>query len=172
MTPAQQPSSTTTSVNELVIQRVFDAPRELVWKAWTEPEHLRRWWGPKGYAAPVARMDLRVGGKYLLCMRSPEGQDFYSTGVYQKIDPPNELVFTDSFADADGNVVSADYYGMGADFPRELLVQITFEDLDGKTRMTLRHRPLPAGAIAEQTGAGWNESFDKLEKSLVNGWNG
>jgi uncharacterized protein YndB with AHSA1/START domain len=166
---ASPQASTTLTADELVITRVFDAPRELVWKAWTDPQHLQRWWGPKGYSAPVAEVDLRVGGKYLLAMRSPEGQDFYSTGTYQKIDPPNELVYTDSFADAQGNVVTADYYGMAADFPRELVVRITFEEDEGKTRMTLRHAGMPMGDMAEQTGAGWNESFDKLAESLANG---
>jgi uncharacterized protein YndB with AHSA1/START domain len=169
MSPTDPQASTTVTAGALVITRVFDAPRELVWKAWTDPEHLMRWWGPTGYTAPVARVDLRVGGKYLLAMRSPEGQDFYSTGTYQKVEPPSELVYTDSFADADGNVVTADYYGMDASFPRELVVRVTFEEHGGKTRMTLRHAGLPAGEMAEQTGAGWNESFDKLAETLVNG---
>jgi uncharacterized protein YndB with AHSA1/START domain len=151
---------------ELIITRVFDAPRELVWKAWTEPERLRRWWGPKGYTTPVCLVDLRVGGKYLICMRSPDGQDTYLTGVYLKIDPPNEIAYTDSFADEQGNVVSAAHYGMSADFPLELHVTVTFEDQGGKTKMTLRHAGFPAGEVSDQAGAGWNESFDKLAESL------
>jgi uncharacterized protein YndB with AHSA1/START domain len=99
MTQAKQ------DTQELVITRIFDAPRELVWKAWTDPQQLMRWWGPKDFTSPLSEIDLRVGGKYLFCMRSPEGQDFYSTGVYLIIDPPNEIVFTDSFADENGNVV-------------------------------------------------------------------
>jgi uncharacterized protein YndB with AHSA1/START domain len=152
--------------DELFITRVFDAPRELVWKAWTDPKHLQRWWGPKDFTAPACQIDFRVGGKYLFCMRSPEGKDYWSTGVYREIVPLERIVCTDSFADEQGNVVSATYYGMSRDFPLEMLVTVTFEDQAGKTKMTLKHTNLPAGDMAEQTGAGWNESFDKLAKSL------
>ncbi|MCI0649659.1 MAG: SRPBCC domain-containing protein [Chloroflexi bacterium] len=158
--------ATNSAERELVITRIFDAPRELVWKAWTEPEQLRHWWGPKSFTLPVCQVDLRVGGKYLFCMRSPDGQNYYSTGVYQKIDPPNEFVCTDSFADEKGNVVPASHYGLDEDFPLELQVTVTFEEIGGKTKMTLKHVGLPAGETAEQTAAGWNESFDKLAESL------
>ena len=70
---------------ELTITRIFDAPRELVWKAWTEPGRMMRWWGPKGFTSPVCKIDLRVGGEYLNAMRSPEGQEFWSKGVYREI---------------------------------------------------------------------------------------
>jgi uncharacterized protein YndB with AHSA1/START domain/dihydrofolate reductase len=153
--------------SEIVIARVFDAPRELVWKAWTDPEHLRRWWGPKNFTSPVCKIDLRVGGKYLSSMRSPEGQEFWSTGVYREIVPPERLVMTDSFADKEGNVVPASHYGMSGDWPLELLVTVTFEDVGSKTRMTLRHEGIPAGKMSEDTKAGWNESFDKLADELA-----
>ena len=151
---------------ELVITRVFDAPRELVWKAWTEPERLMQWWGPKGFTSPVCKIDLRVGGKYLSCMRSPEGKDYWSTGVYREVVEPERIVCTDSFADEHGNVVPATHYGMSPDFPLEMLVTVTFEEHEGKTKMTLRHVGIPAGEMSELTGAGWNESFDKLAESL------
>ena len=152
--------------DELIITRIFDAPRELVWQAWTDPEHIRRWWGPKDFTAPACRIDFRVGGKYLFCMRSPDGKDYWSTGVYREIVPLERIVCTDSFADEQGNVVPATYYGMSPDFPLEMLVTVTFEDQAGKTKMTLKHSGLPAGEMSEQTGAGWNESFDKLAASL------
>jgi uncharacterized protein YndB with AHSA1/START domain len=151
---------------ELIITRIFDAPRELVWKAWTEPEQLMRWWGPKSFTSPVCKIDLRVGGVYLYCMRSPEGQDYWNTGVYKEIIPMERLVYTDSFADEKGNVVPATHYGMSADFPFELLVTVAFEELDGKTKMTLRHVGIPAGEMSDLTAASWNESFDKLSESL------
>lgn len=158
--------ATNAGAREIVITRVFDAPRELVWRAWTEPEHLMRWWGPKGYTSPACKIDLRVGGKYLFCMRSSEGQEFWSTGVYREIVPPERLVMTDSFADKDGNVVPASHYGFGEDFPLELQVTLTFEEQEGKTKMTLRHVGFPAGEMSEMAGQGWNESFDKLAESL------
>ena len=160
---------TTSTKQELVITRVFDAPRELVWRAWTEPEQVMRWWGPKGYTSPACEIDLRVGGRYLWCMRSPEGQDLWSTGVYREIVPLERIVCTNSFADENGNVVPASHYGITADLPLELLTTVTFEELDGKTKLTLKHSiPVP---VAEQVGAreGWNESFDKLAESLARG---
>lgn len=151
---------------EIVITRIFDAPRELVWKAWTDPKHFVRWWGPKDYTCPFCQMDLRVGGKYLNCMRSPDGQEYWSTGVYHEIIPMERIVFTDCFADEQGTVVPATHYGMSADFPLEMLVTVIFEDSGSKTKMTLKHVDLPIGEMTEQTGAGWNESFDKLAESL------
>jgi uncharacterized protein YndB with AHSA1/START domain len=159
---------------ELIITRIFDAPRSLVWKAWTEAEHLMRWWGPKKFTAPLCKIDFREGGVYLSCMRSPEGQDFWSTGTYKEIVPFERIVCTDSFADEKGNVVPASHYGMpGDDWPLELMVTIVFEDLDGlpvgkagKTKMTLTHVGFPAGQMSELCEAGWNESFDKLAESL------
>lgn len=160
-------SDTKTEAREIVITRIFDAPRKLVWKAWTNPEHLMRWWGPKDFTSPVCKVDLRVGGKYLYCMRSKEGQEFWSTGTYKEIVPLERLVCSDSFADEKGNVVPASHYGMpGDNWPLELMVTITFEDLRGKTKMTLTHSGIPSGQMKEMTGVGWNESFDKLAESL------
>jgi len=157
----------TTSEEALVIERVFDAPRELVWRAWTEPEHFMRWWGPKGFTTPFCKIDLRVGGVYLNCMRSPEGQDYWSTGVYREIVAPEKIVCTDSFADEKGNIVPASHYGMSGDWPLEMLVTVTFEEYEGKTKMTLKHVGLPAGENRDMAGAGWNESFDKLADYLA-----
>ena len=150
---------------DITITRVFDAPRELIWKAWTEPERVRRWWGPKGYTSPSPAMDLRVGGTYLSSMRSPEGKDTWSTGTYQEIVEPERLAMTDSFADEQGKVVPASYYEMPGAFPLELQVKVTFEEHQGKTTMTLQHSGIPAD-LAKDTEAGWNESFDKLADDI------
>ena len=158
--------STKTCVDEIVITRLFYAPRDLVWRAWTEPGFVMQWWGPKGYTSPSCTIDLRVGGKYLYCMRSPEGKDFWSTGVYREIKKPERIVCTDSFADEKGNVVPATYYGMSPDFPAEMLMTVTFEVRPGMTRITLRHAGIPLGEMRDLTRAGWNESLDKLEGVL------
>ena len=165
---AERSSSPATKSEErvLVIERTFDAPPELVWKAWTEPERVMRWWGPKGYTSPAAEIDLRVGGKYLWAMRSPEGQDLWSTGVYREIVPPARMVCTNSFADEKGNVVPASHYGIDSDLPLEMLATVTFEEFDGKTKLTLRHEGFPPGEMSEMATAGWNESFDKLAEIL------
>jgi uncharacterized protein YndB with AHSA1/START domain len=157
----------TTCEDEIVIARLFDASPDLAWKTWTEPESVVQWWGPKNFTSPSARIDLRVGGTYLYCMRSPEGRDFWSTGVFREIKRPERIVATDSFADEKGNVVPATYYGFGTDFPRELLLTVTFEIQGTRTRLTLRHAGFPAGDIRDQTRAGWNESLDKYAGVLA-----
>ncbi len=154
---------------EVIITRIFDAPRDIIWKAWTDPEMSKRWWGPKNFTAPVAAFDLRVGGKYLNCMRGPDGKDYWSTGIYREIVPGERLVMTDSFADEKGGVVPASYYGMTGDWPLELLVTMTLEEAGGKTKMVLRHEGIPSGLMREMTETGWSESFDKLAESIVEG---
>lgn len=151
--------------NDLVIVREFNAPRERVWDAWTTPEGMMKWWGPKGFTCPVSKIDFRVGGKYLFCMRSPDGQDFWSTGTYREIVPMEKIVCTDSFSDAEGNIVSGETYGM-AGLPLEFEITVTFEEIDGKTKMTLQHVGFSSDTMKEQASAGWNGSFDKLEASL------
>jgi uncharacterized protein YndB with AHSA1/START domain len=146
----------------LVIERVFNAPRELVWKAWTDPEQVKKWWGPKGFTTPVAEIDFRVGGKSL------NGREIWSTGVYKEIVPPERFVTTDCFSDKDGNVVHGSVYGMPEDMPMEMMLTVSFEDLGGgKTKMTLVHEGLPAGEMLGGANQGWNESFDKLELLLA-----
>ncbi len=157
---AELTNAPATEEKMLVIQRILDAPRELVWRAWTDPERVMRWWGPKGYTSPACEIDLRVGGKYLWAMRSPEGQDLWSTGVYREIVPFERITCTNSFADENGNVVPAAHYGITADLPLEMVSTVTFEDIGGKTRMTLRHE------MREGAEQGWNQSFDKLAASL------
>lgn len=125
-----------------------------------------KWWGPKEFTSPACKIDFRVGGKYLFCMRSPDGKDYWSTGVYKEIIVPERIVYTDSFADEHGNVVPAAHYGMGDDFPLENIVTVTFEEQNGKTKMTLKHEGIPAGEMLKLTGMGWNGSFDKLAESL------
>src|SRR3989442_2264576 len=161
-TGTQKQAKGKAKANELVVVRVFDAPRERVWKAWTEPEQAKRWWGPKGFTGPVWRTDFRVGGKSLYCMRSPEGKDYWGTGVYREIVPPAKIVASDSFADSDGNVVPASDYGFAADFPRELLLTVTFEDLGGKTKMTLRHAGFPAGPERDVAVPGLTAALRKV----------
>src|SRR4030065_1694507 len=94
----------------LVIERIFDAPRDLVWKAWSEPERFMRWYGPKGFTTPVCKIDFRVGGGWLNCMRSPDGWEMWSTGIYREIVALERIVTTASTDDPEGNGVSASHY--------------------------------------------------------------
>jgi uncharacterized protein YndB with AHSA1/START domain len=157
------------SSRELVITRVFDAPRERVFKAWTECDRLIRWWGPKGFTSPSCRIDYRVGGEYLSSMRSPEGKEYWSKGKYREIKAPERLVMTDSFADEKGNIVPASFYGMSGDWPLEMLVTVTFEEEHkGRTKLTLKHSGIDGIRAKDRNDMrqGWSESFDKLAKSL------
>jgi uncharacterized protein YndB with AHSA1/START domain len=153
--------------NELVIERFFKAPREIVWKAWTDPQYLMQWWGPKDFTAPFCKNELKVGGKYHYCMRSKEGQNFWIAGVFKEYSPFNRLVYTDSFADDKGNIVPASYYSMHESIPLIMEVRIEFENVDGKTKMTLYHTGLTSGEMKEMTRTGWSESFDKLDDFIL-----
>ncbi len=95
----------------------LDAPRDLVFKAWTEPERLMRWWAPKGWTTPFCKIDLRPGGVFHYCMRSPEGRDFWGKGVYREVVEPSLLVYTDSFSDEEGKLVEPAHYGLSPDHP-------------------------------------------------------
>lgn len=159
-------STTTIQEGVIIVERIFDAPCELVWQAWTDPEHFMQWWGPQGFTSPSIEIDLRVGGKYHFCMTSPAGQNMYNTGIYREVTPLKRLVFTQSIADEHGNAVSPTAYGMSDDIPMETEVTVTFEDLDGKTKLTLRHAGFPKSQMSEMAGAGWNQSFDKLAETL------
>jgi len=157
------------SKNELIITRVFDAPRERVWKAWTDPHMFKDWWGPKGFTSPVAKFDLRVGGKYLNCMRSPDGKDYWSTGVYGEIVKPERLVMTDSFADKEGNIVRATHYGLSAGFPLDMQIRVILEEQEGKTKLTLKHAGIADIKEIDRSDMeqGWNQSLDKLAELLT-----
>lgn len=145
-----------------VIERVFDAPREMVWRAWTDPEWFTRWWGPAMFTSPTVQIDLRPGGRFVWVMRDPDGKDYYTVGEYREIDPPNRLVYTDSFGDAEGNVVSPTVYGMGDDFPVTTIVTVTFEDLGGRTRLRIASDKAVPGDMWAMASSGWNSSLDKL----------
>lgn len=146
----------------LVLTRVFEAPRALVWKAFTDPTQLVKWWGPEHFTCPGAQVDLRVGGKYLLGMKGPDGNEFWGTGVYREIILNQKLVYTDNFSDAEGNVVPASALGLPGNWPEEQVVSITFAELGkGKTLVTVHQHQLPDD-WKDMTVSGWSTSFDKL----------
>jgi len=149
------------------ITRIIKASPEQVWREWSEPEKYKCWFGPKDYSICKAEIDMHVGGKYLNCIVDPDGKLIYSTGIYKEIAEPNRFVCSDSFADEYGNIVPATYYGMNADIPMEMEVDVTLEELGDKTRLTLEQCGLPNGEIRENTKQGWNEAFNKLEKCLA-----
>lgn len=159
---------------ELVITRVFDAPRERVWRNWTDPEEVKKWWGPKDFIAPHISMDFRVGGKYVYCMRGAAGpdapiKDYWSTGKFTEIMPMEKIMLIDSFADEKGNIVPATYYGMSKDFPLEMPIMIVFEEYNGgKTKLTLKYFDVSGINATDLSNMeqGWNQSLDKFAEAL------
>ena len=152
--------------NEIVINRVFNLPVSVVWLAWTDAEYFKKWWGPRGFTCPSSKMEARVGGKYLSCMRGPDGKEYWSTGVVKELIPERKLVVTDSFSDDKGNIKPASEYGMPGDWPKELLITVYLEEADGATKIKLKHQGIP-NEMREDCIKGWNESFDKLEENIT-----
>ncbi len=167
MTESKSPSMPMQAENNvLVIEREFDAPLEEVWKMWTEPQNIMKWWGPVGFTAPYARLDLREGGKYLYCMKGPDGKEYWSGGVFREVEPKERIVATDNFMDKDGNIVPASTYGLSADYPMELMLTVSFEEQNGKTKVTIQHVGHPSGQDLEGARMGWNTSLDKFAAAL------
>jgi uncharacterized protein YndB with AHSA1/START domain len=144
---------------ELVITRVFDAPRALVFKAWTDPKHLAQWWGPKGFTNPVCEVDARVGGAWRIVMRSPDGVEYPGGGVYREIVEPQRLVFTNIATDKEGNPLL------------DGLTTVTFAEHGGKTKLTLQTRAVGlvsfAAQMLEGMEAGWTQSLERLTEKLA-----
>ena len=156
-------NNTVNEIERMTVTRVFDAPRELVWKAWTEPKYVMQWWGPQGFSAPVCQMDFRVGGKTLLCMKSPEGQEFWNGIEYHEIIPHEKIVSSMYFADAKGNKVEPEQYGMEHEAIDGAYDITLFEDLgNGKTRLTqIGNEPMESAKNSGQL-EGWNQILDKV----------
>jgi uncharacterized protein YndB with AHSA1/START domain len=161
-----------TEAPELVISRVLDAPRGLVWRAFTEPAHLLRWWGPKGFAILSGEVDLRPGGRFLYHLRSPNGQDMWGRFIYREIVPPERLVFVVSFSDAAGGVTR---HPWSATWPLQTLSTITFAEHAGRTTLTVHWTPYEATAEEIATFAagresmrqGWTGTFEQLAEHLA-----
>lgn len=165
-----------TGPQELIISRVFNAPRELVWRAWTEPEIIKKWWGPEGFSAPTIEVDLRVGGKYVFAMQGPEGSEWdkvmHSAGIYKEIIPMEKIVVTDYFSDEEGNKMNPTDFGQDPNFPNEMSATILFEDVEeGKTKLTIIYPKAENEAQWEamlKSGMkeGWESSLNKFEDAL------
>ena len=164
-------SESTMTTDAVVIERTFNAPVAFIWQLWTEAEQFQKWYGPQGATVPVATMDVRVGGKRLICMemrRPDRTMKMWFTGEYKEIVPNVRLVYTDSVADEHGNVMSPAAMGMPADHPVTTEVTVQLEDLGGRTKMVMIH----AGVPADSGGAGgWNMAFDKMAEHIESAFN-
>jgi uncharacterized protein YndB with AHSA1/START domain len=153
---------------DLVVTRVFDAPVESVWKAWSDSDQVKRWWGPTGFSCPVAKMDFREGGTSLVAMRTPEGKDFYNTWTYKKIVRHQRIEFVLDWADKDGNRVDPSSMGLPPEMPKEVRHLITFKSLpEKKTEMTITEFGYTSDQILELSKAGLQQCLDKMAASFV-----
>jgi uncharacterized protein YndB with AHSA1/START domain len=144
-----------TAERELVITRIIDAPRVLVFKAWTQPEQVACWWGPQGFTTISCKMDIRPGGAYRVCMRSPEGVDHWKQGVYREIVPPERIVFTFAWEDADGNP------------GHELLTTVTLAEHGTKTRLTLRQAMFETVERRDDHQGGWTSCLERFAEYMT-----
>jgi uncharacterized protein YndB with AHSA1/START domain len=138
----------------MVVTRVFDAPRELVWKAWTDPKYVMQWWGPKGFTSPVCKMDFRVGGKFLCCMRTPDGQECWNAGEYHEIVLHEKIVSSMYFSDSKGNKVEPAQLG------------IEHEAIDGEEAANIKQEnPNRAEVVNGSTWTRFEAASDWTEKT-------
>ncbi len=155
--------NTATEMERMVVSRVFDAPRELVWKAWTDPKYVMQWWGPKGFTAPVCQMDFRVGGKFLCCMKAPDGQEGWNAGEYHEIVPHEKIVSSMYFSDSKGNKVDPAELGIEHEAIEDAHDVVLFEDLgNGRTKLTFIGNDTMRDAIESGQLEGWAEQLEKV----------
>jgi uncharacterized protein YndB with AHSA1/START domain len=143
----------------VTLTRIFDAPRELVWRAWTDPKHLAQWFGPRGFTSSVPELDVRVGGALRIVMHGPDGNDYPMKGIFREVAPPERLVFTNIAIDNDGNHLL------------EGETTVILEAQGNKTKMTLHTYAKGLVPIAPKMlggmEQGWNQSFDKLSELMT-----
>ncbi len=145
--------------------RTFNAPVEMVWEIWTDPELVKRWWGPKNFASPVAKINFHVGGKSLVSMKAPKemgGQEFHSIWVYVKITPLQTIEFIQSLSDIEGNKINPVSVGMPPDFPQDIRTVVSFTPIGkDKTEMTITEYA-EFGSISNFAKIGLEQSMDKM----------
>ena len=164
--------STEPQTRNVVSTRVFDAPVEQVWKAWSDSEQVRRWWGPRGFTSPSAEMDFREGGTTIACMRAPKefagGMDYYNTWHYQKIVPMQRIEYIQNLSDKDGRrIQDPASLGLRADFPQDVRTVITFKAMGDKTELTITEYGFPEGQMFEMAEMGLHQSLDKMAATFT-----
>jgi uncharacterized protein YndB with AHSA1/START domain len=169
MTSGDTPGNTETF--DMVLNRTFDAPVSEVWKAWTEGDYVREWWGPTGFTAPVAEMDVREGGTSLVAMRAPDamgGFEQFNTWSYQKIVPEERLEFVNHFTDREGSPIDPATVGMPPGIPMQVPHVLTFDSLpNGGTAFTVTEHGYTSPEVVELSRAGMDQCLDKLAALLA-----
>lgn len=156
-----------TATKDVQIERTFNAPIDLIWAMWTEPEHFANWYGPIGAKIPKAEMDVRVGGRrhIAMAMDTPRGpMEMFFVGEYCEVDPKTRLVYTEAMADADGNALKAEQMGMPPGAHMETSIVVELEDLGDRTKMVMTHIGVPADSPG---GQGWAMAIAKLEARVA-----
>ncbi len=152
---------------DVQVERVFDAPIDLIWAMWTEAEHFANWYGPTGATIPKAEMDVRVGGRRLIGMEmeTPNGpMQMFFVGEYREINPKTRLVYTEAMGDEHGNPMTAEQMGMSPGAHMETSVIVELEDLGDRTKMMMTHVGIPADSPG---GQGWNMAIEKMEARVA-----
>jgi uncharacterized protein YndB with AHSA1/START domain len=155
--------------HDVVVTRIFDAPVERVWRAWVEPEMVKGWWGPEGFTCPLARMDFRVGGASLVCMRAPKefgGQDFYNTWTYETIEPMQRFVYISRHTDKEGRATDPAVLGLPPGLPKEVRNVNTFKATGRSTELTVVESTFPSKELAAMSKSGLEQCLDKIAKLL------
>lgn len=148
----------------VTITREIDAPIEMVWEMWTNPDQFKKWYGPNGMSVPTAEMIVEIGGTRKISMATPDGRhQMWFIGVYKEIRKPNRLVYTESICDADGVIIPPQAMGMPEGHPDVTEVTVVLAQSGHATRMTMTHSGVPAGSAGE---GGWAQAFDKLAALL------
>lgn len=162
--------TTESTHRNVVCTRVFNAPVERVWKAWSEPESVMQWWGPRGFTCPIAQMDFREGGTSLLCMRAPQeygGGDMYNTWTYHKIDPHSRIEFVLHFTDRHGTKLDPSQTGHPPGVPQEVRHVITFKPVgENQTEMTVTEYGYTSDEAHDLSKAGMEQCLDKMSEML------
>ena len=143
-----------TPASALVLERVFAAPADIVFAAWSDPAHVKAWWHPDGYTTPVFEMDFRVGGSFRYCIRK-DGRDGWARGTYREIDPPSRIVFTFQWQSGD------------AAHDAETLVTVTFEAQGERTLLGFRQEPFDSGTRRHSHGQGWAQVLESFAAFLA-----
>jgi uncharacterized protein YndB with AHSA1/START domain len=158
--------STEAKQRNMVVNRVFDAPIDQVWEAWSDSEYVKQWWGPTSFTCPVAKMDFREGGTSLVCMRAPKefgGQDMYNTWTYRKIIPMQRIEFIQNFADTDGNNIDPAEIGIPPGVPYEVPHMITFKALNSdQTELTVTEFGYTSDQAHDISKVGMEQCLDKM----------
>lgn len=158
------------TTKNMTLTRVFDAPVEKVWDAWRSPERVKQWWGPNGFACPIAEMDFREGGRSLVCMRAPAefgGMDMYNTWTYTRIIPMQEVEFVQHFTDANGDPIDPASIGLPPGIPAEVRHVLNFRPLDdGQTEFTVTEYGYGSDQTVEMSKAGMAQCLDKMALTM------